>query len=1146
MRQTKLLLLALLFMAIPTGLFAYTDGQIVTFNGNTYKVASIADHTLYFLGTDDSNSGELVIPEKVYDGIDITFTVTGVEYNSRYKCTNITSIKLPESIVYLGYDIFGGADLASINIPKNVKSISENVWAGLRSVPKQTVDPDNPYFSSDDDGALYSKDKTVLRSVPSNVPLTGGVYTVSDKVTRITNTCFRLVNDLTKIILPPNLQSISTGFPTIAPTNTIEAFEMAPGGSTPFTTVDGVLFKDTELMLYPRAKDTENYKVPDGVKSIASYAISNSWKMKSIDLNGVTKLAVSSIYAASLLSTIVLPKDIKKYDETTKEGMAEGCFEACQKVAEYMVPAENTDFVAKDGVIFSKPDEDILFLYPPSRAGDTYVIPASVKTIARRGFQSAQNITTMTIPAGVENIHQEAFRGVPKLTGVTFEEPSKVQQIGPQAFWSCEKLTEVTLPAALTSIGDIFYQCSKLETVNIPADSKLETIGKNAFSTNTSLKAFNFQGTCALKEIGENAFANLKDLQTFKFPKSVTSIKTNAFSGCSSMATVEFDPDADILSIGSGAFADCGLTSFDVPKKVQTIGREAFRNCDVLTTVNVTETTTSISPEAFKRCKNLTAINVSKKNTVYSSVDGYLLSKDKETLMIFPEGKANDKFTLLPPSIKKIGDYAFYDCQKLKNVIIPNKVISIGKRAFGLCPNLNTVTFLCDQMIDPDNINQATNDMSFDNGSQAADMFGKINVNVRQDRLGDYQTNAFYQKFKSISPSFTEGTEEYIAVSDNDVDLLSTSRTDHTFVLPAKVTRGGKDYNVSLVGDYAFQNAGNSVKEVVVKNNVKYIGAQAFVTDIAHNKSTVENVFFIESTPTKEMLSTTRFELDETGTNYNEFAPTTKIYVKKSALGAYQTAWSKTVYDVAANLNRRSDFDFTSQIDYRIKGTPALTNKLYSTFAREFDVDFGDVNDSGHRLFWNAARNCPEVIAFTSGEKIGNSIIRMQSISLGEDISKDGLYVPANTGVVLKAVNGSLPSDFYYRIGEDDKWSYSGDNILKPVTVNAKDIVATENGNTNFYISGGKAFRVSQAQQFKSGGKLTIGVHKAYINIDVPAGAKLSLLFDDGETTGIESLNAADAATATGDVTYYNLNGQRVTKPVKGLYIHNGKKVIVK
>ena len=197
--------------------------------------------------------------------------------------------------------------------------------------------------------------------------------------------------------------------------------------------------------------------------------------------------------------------------------------------------------------------------------------------------------------------------------------------------------------------------------------------------------------------------------------------------------------------------------------------------------------------------------------------------------MIFPPGKASDKFTPLPPSITTIGDYAFYDCKKLENVTIPNKVDSIGIRAFGLCENLNTITFLCDQMINPKKINQAQNEQSFDADKGGIKKMGKIKINVRKDKLSTYKNNPFYKKFASISPSFESGTEEYIVVSEKAVDLLSTTRTDHTFILPTKIQHNGKDYEVSVIGDYAFENAPSSIEEVVVKTNVGYIGAKAFV-----------------------------------------------------------------------------------------------------------------------------------------------------------------------------------------------------------------------------------------------------------------------------------------------------------------------------
>ena len=49
--------------------------------------------------------------------------------------------------------------------------------------------------------------------------------------------------------------------------------------------------------------------------------------------------------------------------------------------------------------------------------------------------------------------------------------------------------------------------------------------------------------------------------------------------------------------------------------------------------------------------------------------------------------------------------------------------------------------------------------------------------------------------------------------------------------------------------------------------------------------------------------------------------------------------------------------------------------------------------------------------------------------------------------------------------------------------------------------------------------------------------------FDFGETTGINAVNGSELKV---NGEYYNLNGQRVANPTKGLYIVNGKKVVIK
>ena len=1151
MKKLKFLLLALLLMAIPQSLWAYTVHQVVSFdNGETYYKVLVPEGqnaSLMFLGT--KITGALEIPATINDNKGITFKVTEVGFQSGYTSYGVTSVKLPETIIKLNNDCFLGAKLTEMNIPKSVTEISEWAWSAMKEVPKCTVESGNTVFESDDKGALYTKGKKELRCVPSKVmeENSTGIYTVDDKVEKICLNAFHGITNLKKIVLPKNLQAVQEGYPSIVVSTDLVEFEMPTGGTTNFRVEDGVLFNNVTktLVCYPREKAATTYKVPDDIKRIAAFAMMVTQHMTSLDLNNVETLERSALYKPQKLETIMIPKTLVKGTKTNSisHGLQEGAFEECTKLKAYKVHQDNPDFTDIDGVLFSK-NKDILYFYPPAKEGAKYNIPTTVKEIAQKAFQGANKLTSMDIPNTVETIGTEAFRNMKGLVTVNFQAPSKVKELKADVFRACDKLKEVVLPASITEIAAAFYECGELEKITIPAGSKLKTIQASAFATNKKLKNFNIEGSCDLETIESNAFANAESLESFNFPKSVKNIELNAFSGCKNMTTVKFHEDADIEKIGEGAFADCGLTSISIPKKVKTIEREAFRSCKVLNKIDVTEFTTQISPEAFKYCDKLTDINVSKKNTVYSSVDGYLLSKDKTELLIFPPGKANDNFTLLPPSIVKIGKFAFYDCTKLTNVTIPNKVTTIGERAFSLCKNLNTITFLCDEMIPVANINKEPNTMSFDDGTQTGghNMFDHITINVRKERIANYENEEFYKRFKGgIKPSFEVGKEEYIAVSANAVDMLSTKREDHTFVLPTSIKHEGKDYKVSLIGDYAFEGVSEKVQEVVVRKDVEYIGAKAFITSTDKTKleNTVKSVFFIESNPTKEMLSTTRFELDETGTNYSEFAPTTKIYVKQSALNNYKEKWTKKVYDKDTDTDKLSQFNFTSQIDYQIKDVKI--NHKYGTFAREFDVDLN---------IYSKEKNTARIGAFvaklgevkTGDGDYGHSTyhIRMSSVDVNGVGNHNFGYVPAYTGVLLKALDSeTTPSDFYYAIGEDDDKDYKiTNNIMHGVTVNPRNVGGLTIDEVIYVMQKG-IFKKAMAST------VSLPVHKAYAKIEgMPAGSKVEFSFSDDNTTN--AIVTIDAEEKNADNAYYNLNGQRVNKPQQGIYIHKGKKIVIR
>jgi len=75
----------------------------------------------------------------------------------------------------------------------------------------------------------------------------------------------------------------------------------------------------------------------------------------------------------------------------------------------------------------------------------------------------------------------------------------------------------------------------------------------------------------------------------------------------------------------------------------------------------------------------------------------------------------------------------------------------------------------------------------------------------------------------------------------------------------------------------------------------------------------------------------------------------------------------------------------------------------------------------------------------------------------------------------------------------------------------------------------------------------TLPAGKAYLHttsaLDASAGSRLGIIFDDGEVTSIESVSGK-LSDMSGD--FFDLQGRKVANPTKGLYIVNGKKVVIK
>ncbi len=136
--------------------------------------------------------------------------------------------------------------------------------------------------------------------------------------------------------------------------------------------------------------------------------------------------------------------------------------------------------------------------------------------------------------------------------------------------------------------------------------------------------------------------------------------------------------------------------------------------------------------------------------------------------------------------------------------------------------------------------------------------------------------------------------------------------------------------------------------------------------------------------------------------------------------------------------------------------------------------------------------------------------------------------IPAGAGVIVEAAEGN------HKVPVIESAEALG--TINELSVS--DGTATGDG-THVFALGKKDDKVGFVK-VKSG--VIIPAGKAYLYIATPPTSRDFLGFGEDDTTGIESVEQA----AKVDNQYFNLAGQRVVQPTKGLYIVNGKKVIIK
>ena len=127
-----------------------------------------------------------------------------------------------------------------------------------------------------------------------------------------------------------------------------------------------------------------------------------------------------------------------------------------------------------------------------------------------------------------------------------------------------------------------------------------------------------------------------------------------------------------------------------IPDGVKSIENYAFGNNFNVTSVVIPKSLVSMEGNVFSYCMSLKEIKVSKNNQYFSSENGILYDKKKKVLLQCPREMEGD--IIIPETVVKIGDNAFFNCYYLTSISIPESVTSIGKYAFHFCLRLLNAT----------------------------------------------------------------------------------------------------------------------------------------------------------------------------------------------------------------------------------------------------------------------------------------------------------------------------------------------------------------------------------------------------------------------------------------------------------------------
>ena len=304
--------------------------------------------------------------------------------------------------------------------------------------------------------------------------------------------------------------------------------------------------------------------------------------------------------------------------------------------------------------------------------------------IADNAFAGNGSITLVTVPATVETIGSNAFKGVTypiiKIKATTppvlASKLPMFSAIVPPASVKAYKAANYWKEMTIIGEGKNDIEVTTSATVDLT-----EAIMTQAKITPASVTSIKVHGPLTNDDIINALNTNMRSCYAIDLSDAeIEALPDGAFDG--KIGLLEITLPAGLKAIGNNAFNGCFALRNEVtiPAGVETIGSNAFKGCrNAKFNPALPETLTAIGDYAFQNCANLYAVT---------------LPASLQTIGDHAFEASNVQEAVLPAGLKTIGAYAFRHCSNITRVTLPDGLTTLGEGAFQQCEALVTADLM--------------------------------------------------------------------------------------------------------------------------------------------------------------------------------------------------------------------------------------------------------------------------------------------------------------------------------------------------------------------------------------------------------------------------------------------------------------------